>query len=305
MPRFQKRLTFSTTRVSVGDALEAVVRERLKAVRFYLGRLHKEAKPAVETVHQLRVWSRRATAAVDLFRSVGDDGPWRKLRKRLKKLRRAAGEVRDWDVLVERIVSDEQFGKRIRGQLDRERAAARERLSAAVRDGEKIFAPEKLQDLQKKVQKAPNSAGRRSFRRFMTERLVALVERFRECGEDDLQSPDILHEFRIAGKELRYALEIALAVFPSKGAERLYAELTELQDELGVVCDHRAAAEQFTALAKRFSGAETKKVFRQAARRERAAGAAGTEQFLGRWTSEARLSWAARCDKLLTAGKPR
>src|SRR5262249_41087486 len=52
----------------------------------------------VEHVHQLRVASRRADAALKLFRAYLPRGTYRKARARLRAIRRAAGDARDWDV---------------------------------------------------------------------------------------------------------------------------------------------------------------------------------------------------------------
>ncbi len=51
-----------------------------------------------EPVHQLRVAARRATAAVDQFASTMGKRRGRRLRAIVKRIRRAAGEARDWDV---------------------------------------------------------------------------------------------------------------------------------------------------------------------------------------------------------------
>jgi len=51
---------------------------------------------------------------------------------------------------------------------------------------------------------------------------------------------------RIAGKRLRYALEIFAGVLPRASIERLYRPLQALQNVLGEVNDHASAIERFS-----------------------------------------------------------
>src|SRR3954447_16572906 len=61
-------------------------------------------KPAdVENVHQLRVSTRRAAAAMDIFEYWLPKRRASQMRKRLKQIRNAAGQARDLDVLEQRV----------------------------------------------------------------------------------------------------------------------------------------------------------------------------------------------------------
>src|SRR5206468_932768 len=51
-----------------------------------------------EHVHQLRVGTRRATAALDIFADCLPAKVYKTARKQLRRIRRAAGAARDWDV---------------------------------------------------------------------------------------------------------------------------------------------------------------------------------------------------------------
>ena len=51
-----------------------------------------------------------------------------------------------------------------------------------------------------------------------------------------------LHSFRIAGKRLRYAMELFAAAFPPAFREELYPLVEELQEKLGEINDHASAA---------------------------------------------------------------
>src|SRR5437879_5121556 len=82
------------------DAARRVLTIRLEVVRDYLGLALREPDKDPEYVHQLRVGTRRAGAAIDIFSPCLPDKVYRAARKQLKRLRRAAGEARDWDVFL-------------------------------------------------------------------------------------------------------------------------------------------------------------------------------------------------------------
>src|SRR5262245_29676581 len=78
------------------------LQNRFAAVVHYLTRAAKTPND-IESVHQLRVWTRRATAALRLYE---DFLPRRRsawMGKQLKRIRRAAGQARDCDVLIQRL----------------------------------------------------------------------------------------------------------------------------------------------------------------------------------------------------------
>ena len=77
---------------SVEDAARRSLKARLTAVAQALPLAAHLADHDVEHVHRLRVATRRAIAALKLYRDWLPDKPARWLKKRLKKIRRAAGE---------------------------------------------------------------------------------------------------------------------------------------------------------------------------------------------------------------------
>src|SRR3954465_835379 len=111
MPQFNKWFDRVPADATVQAALQTLWWQRSRAVAFYLRQLKKEKSPTVETVHQLRVWSRRTTAVIDLFGPDKPEGPWKKLRKHLKKIRKHADDVRDYDVLWDEIRKSKALNK--------------------------------------------------------------------------------------------------------------------------------------------------------------------------------------------------
>ena len=92
-----------TADTRVSDAARRVLTFRLEAVRDWLGQALREAGQDTEYVHQLRVATRRASAALDVFAACLPPKVAKEAKDRLKLIRRAAGEARDWDVFLGRL----------------------------------------------------------------------------------------------------------------------------------------------------------------------------------------------------------
>src|SRR5262249_22426813 len=98
----------------VAAAARHVLTVRLEVVRDYLRLALHEADKDPEHVHQLRVGTRRARAALDIFGCCLPAKAYKAARKRLRSIRRVAGEARDWDVFLTSLTQwcREQTGKR-------------------------------------------------------------------------------------------------------------------------------------------------------------------------------------------------
>src|SRR5262245_8264017 len=83
----------------LADAARRALAARVIAVE-RAGRAVLEAIADSETVHELRVATRRARAAVEAFADVLPPKAARRAAKVLRKLRRVAGAARDGDVLL-------------------------------------------------------------------------------------------------------------------------------------------------------------------------------------------------------------
>ena len=71
-----------------------------------------------------------------------------------------------------------------------------------------------------------------------------LIERFFAEADRRLRDDDEIHQVRIEGKKLRYALEIFAAVLPAKAADKCRRSLEQMQHTLGEFTDHAAAADR-------------------------------------------------------------
>ena len=85
MPRFQKLLIGARPDEPADDVARTALTERLLAVVQFLDKSIGEADEA-EAIHQLRVWSRRASAALKLFEPALPNSRRKWMKRALRKL---------------------------------------------------------------------------------------------------------------------------------------------------------------------------------------------------------------------------
>lgn len=228
---------------AVGQVAMRTLRGRLRAV---WAEAHAAAEgTAPEHVHRLRVATRRTLAAFDVFRDVlpAKRAAW--FRKRLRLLRRAAGDARDLDVLTGRLGQNDarpSARARLVAMLSRQRTVSRgpirelyERLAEADWQG-------RVDELLERVAER----GRRTtFGDYARRRFGPLVEHFFAAADRRLRDADEIHQVRIEAKKLRYAVEIFAGVFPAATLARCQDALERLQETLGEFTDHASAADRF------------------------------------------------------------
>lgn len=203
------------------------------------------------SIHQARVGSRRMKAALELLEPQLKTSHLRPLAKAGKKLRRQLGPLRDLDVMIDHL-AEFKGGDKIAPavvwlgkQLENDRDEARK----SVRDGD---SPQKMiaklsawwlvrHDLPKIEPAVPELL--RDSLKHQLDHFSQLAERV--CVTDaDAEAPSSdPHAMRIAGKQLRYTLELAEAsgaVVPKD----LLKTFKKLQDFLGTWHDYVVLAEQ-------------------------------------------------------------
>src|SRR5919202_521205 len=101
-----------TGETPVVDAARRALAVRLEAVRDHLGLALRQPDKDPEHVHQLRVATRRAGAVVEIFALCLPGRVYTEVRKQLRRIRRAAGAARDWDVFLAGLAEQRAQGKR-------------------------------------------------------------------------------------------------------------------------------------------------------------------------------------------------
>lgn len=241
----------------VGRVAARTLRARLEAVWAELGAAVRNPG-AAESVHRLRVATRRTLAAFDAFDDLLPSKRRDWFARRLREIRRAAGDARDLDVLTGRLAAASEPGN----EHETKAAAARRQLVATLsrqRDvslepiramHERLVAAgweERVGDLLVRI---PAGQRQPSFGEYARERVGPLVARFFDKADRRLRDDDDVHRLRIAGKKLRYALEIFAPVFPQRERVRCQDALERLQHVLGEFTDHASAADRFRRLAR-------------------------------------------------------
>jgi CHAD domain-containing protein len=244
--------------MSLPEAARHVLKVRLNVVREALPPALHEWERDPEHVHRLRVATRRADAALQIFRGCLPDKVFKAARRRLKRIRRAAGTARDWDVFLSDVVerrpgrkAAEQAGLDLLiGYASGQRAAAQRALEEAPGQKDPAFdhCPKETADA------AAGNAGA-TFVELARPLLSSLVHRLEETARDDLSDYARLHQVRIAGKQLRYAMEVFARCFPAEFRVSVYARVEEMQEVLGRANDSHVAAGRLRELRDRLKAA--------------------------------------------------
>lgn len=206
----------------------------------------KQARRArgVEAVHDLRVASRRLRAFGVTFEALLPAKTRRRLEKRLKRVTRAAGPLRDLDVQLELLKA-----RRAAASVELEQAALEhllEQLEArrerCLRRAERRLDAVALGSIQREVWRAARAVEARlaerdvaQYARSVLGELVAdaaAAAPERAAAGERSEDPERLHRLRIEVKELRYALELFEPVLGAR-FEPLHERATALQELLG------------------------------------------------------------------------
>lgn len=274
------------------------IRKRLQAVWMILPRACRHAG-ASEEVHQLRVATRRALAALAAFEKLLPEKRRAWFEKQLRRLRRAAGEARDLDVLTDRLQGDAS-GRTARGRLvamlSRQRIVSRQ----PIRDRyERLLEADWPARVERLLESLASEDRHGRFGDYARRRVRRLVGRFFETADRPMRSADELHAFRIEGKKLRYSLEIFATVFPAEVRGRCYKALERLQKTLGDFTDHAAAADRFRRWSHEEAAAAHRDVIERLRRDEERLADHARRNFSAWWNDERRSDLRRAFDSTL------
>jgi CHAD domain-containing protein len=88
--------------------------------------------------------------------------------------------------------------------------------------------------------------------------LTQLLHELETAARADLQSYEALHQVRILGKQLRYAMEIFESCFNAEFRQTYYPAIVQMQDILGVANDSYTAWERLSTLRTRLMNSQPK-----------------------------------------------
>jgi CHAD domain-containing protein len=225
------------------------------------------------SVHQARVASRRLRQALPLLSVRADANALDRADKRVRRITRALGPVRELDVTLLLLAELQKKGAAPARAIARVREAVSEERLKRRRDMLAAIKPSKLDKLRKRLVRVAAPASRPVAKgSAMAEanaqaarRAVELREAIDRAG--GIYLADRLHRVRVAAKKLRYALEIQRELTKSRSTAQLN-RLKVQQDLLGRMHDleiliDRARGVQTTITPRDRRGmAELKKLIR-------------------------------------------
>ena len=364
---------------SLDEPVTRVARRALKGrLKWLWSRLPLAAERAdedVEHVHQLRVASRRTTAAMETFAAYLPPRRAEWFDRQLKRIRRAAGEARDLDVLAIRLQ------KEFEGQPADAAAAILERVVAARRAAQpeiiNVYGRLQLRNFRSRLHKlirrirlrqacrqhacdgaccdgagangapgddamhhaatcsgdccqgnarspadssiaeeaatshAASSHAASSYTLpsdtsivepatagvLIVEPTIAeaacmqmrhLVTAWFAAADADLSDTHRLHLFRIAGKRLRYAMEIFAAALGSNCRKILYPQVVDILEHLGQINDHVSSEARLQLWLHQTDQPEQRAVLTRLLSSNAQAITAGLHAFFELWTAERR-----------------
>src|SRR5688572_3974307 len=208
----------------------------------------------VRAVHRARVASRRLHEALPVAAAVADGDLDERLARDVRRVRRALGEVREIDV-VRALLAQEALDRgwpaalvaRVDARCATSRDAHRARLLHRLSRLDHHHLPDRIEALAAALDRARPSARADAL---LASRLRTRARGFlRALGAaGTLYSAEPLHAIRIAGKKLRYTLELgrAIARLPVSAVVR---DLRAVQDLLGGLRDLQMLQAQISAAA--------------------------------------------------------
>ncbi|HUA92144.1 MAG TPA: CHAD domain-containing protein [Terracidiphilus sp.] len=213
------------------------VQKPLRQMRKSLKRLSPDPPP--ETVHKLRTRARHIEAIAAALSEPGEKRAQRLL-KSIKPVRKAAGNVRDMDVLTGNVLSLPQDGYResllrLVERLGIERQKSAGDLVDAV-DQQRKAARRILKQYAKLVRSAladqgPGPSDTAQAHSVLHIRAV-IQDRVHELSQGPTLTAHNLHPFRLKVKELRSILQLLPPTDPAANAA-LIAALGEVKDKIG------------------------------------------------------------------------
>ncbi len=207
------------------------------------------------SIHQMRVSMRRLRSALYGARDLLPEAEYESVRLKLKYLLQSLGAARDWEVLTERMseLEDEEDIEDVQRAANAQKSRALVRAVDAVGSRKNTMA---VLEAMRWFEDLPTARHGRKLkvraRDAAGDILCELFDRVRRRGRHfGEQSVGDRHRLRIAGKNLRYNVELYSSLYPQRKVERFLDLLKPVQDDLGHLNDVSRARDLLGELAKR------------------------------------------------------
>lgn len=236
---------------SVDNFARHAIRVSLRMVIRLLAQSTRRKSGNAKRTHQLRTATRRADAALRLLRDWLPRRRQQSMRKLIGEIRESAGAVRDLDVLIQRLpwLAD-QLPPETLSWLQEHAASRRTTSVRSLRRYGRGQPMKTLQDHSRSLRhriRWRGDAESPKLNELGTETLGRLAEKYSSAlqalGGDGEPSQLVrrCHMVRIAGRRLRYTLELLQDAIPVARFELACERLAKLQDTLGEVNDQNTA----------------------------------------------------------------
>ena len=203
----------------------------------------------VLAIKQMRVATRRMRAGWRVFGAAYRKSARRRYVAELRRVARALGEVRDRDVLLERLPERADLAP-LAEAWRAHRAEAQAQLLALLDDkAYGKFVDDYLDFSASADAGLPADATPETLAEAAPARVAAAVERMRAAGAAALGTADAVawHQLRITARRLRYTIEALREALDGRAAADLIARLVRVQDVLGAMNDAALAAAEAEA----------------------------------------------------------
>lgn len=204
-------------------------------------------KASEKPVHHLRVTARRLRAVLDLVPALSDDKKVNTVRRRLKKLLKWTGTLRDIQVQLDIVATMRQselqkFCRVLEKREQRESARVRDHVARL----DTAHFAEQTQAVREELVQLQKSNHREHLNRQITRTLESRRKDFDKSRRKfRAENQNRLHEMRIALKKLRYAAEAAQPML----GDAVVQQVPRMKSIQQLVGDARDAAILETALS--------------------------------------------------------
>jgi CHAD domain-containing protein len=192
-------------------------------------------------VHQARVATRRLREAVPVLAAGLKGSKAGKARKKIRRLTRALGSVRELDVtlgILDELARAENVSRAAVEEVRAHVITERDERRAVMLERLEHVNADKLERRLSSVAEALDASAHEDWREVLGARLVKRAKRLAAAVDEagQMYAPEQLHAVRIAAKKFRYGMELA-ADAGTAGAATHVRTIKRVQDALGALHD--------------------------------------------------------------------